>query len=712
MAVTVTTKFYEEDSPAWHDLSKVVFTSPNIDSPNTAGTRSHILPGRGDLALWYEDTSNMYEIEPLQGAFDTSFYYYYFTVTSGIDLDSNPTSAFITAGNFPEFMRIITEASVTETPLGYVPENQNIVAETMGEGYLSKIDSPLANIYLETVKVDTPTETMLTYCSHRFETVVKKDGYEMMGWRVGTIPKVGGGVEECHIDFKFNKPTRITYITMGSSCMYNRFYTWSCDPNPPYPDYELTSTTQGEKTYYFIGNFKIQAKIDTPTASWVDLYTGSFGSGLIAENATVGEVIMTDNDEYYTYYRILILDNESFEPLTAYSTWGTEYFSLSNLKFYSYQYEYTEIEEEEDWDHGYLVLSSFESDTTRREVHVIDAMSVGGDTINTDYNTDTNVEGFINVSTCVADYELTTKYMVDVDEVGVASVSYSTHATGNSVSPVISGTTGPNGATGTTMVSQDFGVLANGSMDVTGEIKIENGYIYSNLSGQQTDRSYSNIEFDVITDITYTTVVSGIISAGAVGNIAVTGHTNRYEDRTSTSRGNFYKVSIADTVGTGIIPVGSTLYSWSSGVDQLSDIDFSTSDSIIFELTMGEAYDCRLTAWDDVTHSTTVNYLIAGDYVRVSALAFRSKGNVLEPEASILPSPVTYIASPIYNRIFKGNVVYEGVNYYYGDFDLSYRTEPDMIGDFLIFKPILYNIDDIVPYGIHDHVIVLHYTYT
>jgi hypothetical protein len=62
MSVTITTSFYEYDTPAWHDLAKVVYTSPNLDSPNTAGTRSHILPGELDLATWREDTSNMYRI--------------------------------------------------------------------------------------------------------------------------------------------------------------------------------------------------------------------------------------------------------------------------------------------------------------------------------------------------------------------------------------------------------------------------------------------------------------------------------------------------------------------------------------------------------------------------------------------------------------------------------------------------------------------------
>jgi len=74
MAVTISTKFYEYDTPGWHDVSKVVFTSPNIASPNTAGFRSHILPGELNLATWYEDTSNMYRIFNEQIASSESYY--------------------------------------------------------------------------------------------------------------------------------------------------------------------------------------------------------------------------------------------------------------------------------------------------------------------------------------------------------------------------------------------------------------------------------------------------------------------------------------------------------------------------------------------------------------------------------------------------------------------------------------------------------------
>ena len=658
MAVVMTTKFYENDSPAWHDLSKVVFTSPNIVSPNTAGTRSHILPGKGDLALWYEDSSNMYEIEPLQDTFDTSFYYYHFTVASGnsIDLDSDPTSALVTAGNYPQFINFIKRELDVEI-VGFTSKNSDINDETLKLEYTMKVVSgfELDNIYLSNTASPYPG-------------VVNKQGC-----RVEVIVDI----PECYIDFEFTEPTNITYIKME-------------------PCYKLTTVPSITYTWYFIGNFKIQGKTTDIGASWVDLYTGSNTT-----NSTK-DVFMTSNTNYYTYYRILILNNDSLVEIPGeYDSWDKNYYAISGLVFYGYEYS-------TDPGTGHVVLYAFDTDVSSRELHVVNAVPVAGNPVNTKYDTDVDVEGVINVSQFLNESVLTTKYLVNVDEEG-ESTDYQTQASGNSVSPVVSGTTGANGTVGTTTISQDFGVLTNSYINVTGETKIENGYIYSNLSGQQVDIVYSDNEYDIITDITYTTVVSGVVVSGTVGNVAVTGYTNRYEDRDSARRFEFYDISLIDTVGGGIISEGTVVYLWEQQA-VLEDVEFSTHDSIVFEITQGEAYDCRLTAWDDITHSTTLNYLIAGDYVRVSALAFRAEGTVLEPEASSTIN--NYIVSPIYNRIFKGNVVYNETNYYYGDFDLSKRTESNMIGDYLIFKPMLYGVDETIPYGIHDHVIVLHYTYT
>jgi len=135
---------------------------------------------------------------------------------------------------------------------------------------------------------------------------------------------------------------------------------------------------------------------------------------------------------------------------------------------------------------------------------------------------------------------------------------------------------------------------------------------------------------------------------------------------------------------------------------------FCQANSVNFQLTEGECYDCRLTAWDDVTHSTTLNEIIAGDHCRVSAFAFNYEGADFKN-----PSATNVVYAPVYNRILKGNTSYMGTDYYYGDFDMVYRTAGSgKTGDFLIFRPILYGLHSGISYGVHDFVIVLHYSYT
>lgn len=128
---------------------------------------------------------------------------------------------------------------------------------------------------------------------------------------------------------------------------------------------------------------------------------------------------------------------------------------------------------------------------------------------------------------------------------------------------------------------------------------------------------------------------------------------------------------------------------------------FDIRNSIKFELTSGENYDNRLTAWDDATHSSTTNTLISTGRVKVSAVAYRYTA----PEEN--PSGVTEVFAPSYNTTLSGNASY------YGDFDMVYADPVySKAGDVLIFRPWLDNIDATVPYGNHDFVITLHYTYT
>jgi len=134
---------------------------------------------------------------------------------------------------------------------------------------------------------------------------------------------------------------------------------------------------------------------------------------------------------------------------------------------------------------------------------------------------------------------------------------------------------------------------------------------------------------------------------------------------------------------------------------------FDIRSSVRFLVTEGENYDNRLTCWDDVTHSSINNYLIAHDHVKVSAVAYRYSGT----EDS--PTGIVEVQAPEYNKVIKGNTTVSGVDYYYGDFDMIYALPTTgKEGDVLIFRPMLDNITSAVPYGVHDFVITLHYSYT
>jgi len=128
---------------------------------------------------------------------------------------------------------------------------------------------------------------------------------------------------------------------------------------------------------------------------------------------------------------------------------------------------------------------------------------------------------------------------------------------------------------------------------------------------------------------------------------------------------------------------------------------FTMGNSVTYETTFGECYDCRLTAWDDATHSSILNEIIAGDHCVVSSVSLYYTGSDFEN-----PDSVVEIHPPAYNKIFKGN------DSYYGDFDLRTRTVSNTTGDILFFKPVLYGLHPGISYGVHDFVIVLHYSYT
>lgn len=241
-------------------------------------------------------------------------------------------------------------------------------------------------------------------------------------------------------------------------------------------------------------------------------------------------------------------------------------------------------------------------------------------------------------------------------------------------------------------------------------------------------------------------------------------------------------INFSSRVGTKEISDSDNLYVW--GINSADAAWLNVYNSIVFEITNGECYNCRLTAWDDITHQSTVrNTLLSSDRCRVHALAF-SSGSSISPiysgaslaaviTKSILTPPAyvngnryliggigvgawagkdyqiaqssatawtytilavgdrvyvtdeayyyyrtatgiekryfnlyDFVKEPVHDQILKGNVSY------YGDFNMRYRYQEAVHGDYLMFKPYLYNIDGTISHGVHDFFITLHYSYT
>ena len=510
MSVTLTTKFYQ--ASLWKDISKIVFTSPNIDSPAAAGTRSHILPGQGNLGMWFEDTSNMYRISTAQEETQTDYYNYIVTTTEGITKSPPPSTVTVTGtlDNYEIFLEYMKAgvgcSTIGFTPLNMVTEIQEIRVKLE---YSTNADSADDLGYLPNLTatgIVTPGDQSLTI----YGVAANYDAGDTYNY--AWVMPVIGGVTECYFEIDLYVPKKITKIYMAGQY-----------------GYDISGLTYLNKRFF--GNYTISAKLN-PADSWTLLYTGANTTALDTN------ILLTSNSDFYRYYKITILNN------TGLSGFTTTYYALSALQFYTYTYNSTPTRTKP--------LYSFTADGDADILNISDVSYLGG-----------------------------LGYSLEIDSITVVSGSSPTLASGTAL--------------------KGWGALSG-------------------------------------------------------------------------------------------------------------SIDFKMDDSIVFEVTVGEAYNCRLTAWDDVTHSTTINELIADDHVRVSAVAFCSTNSKLAPNESF--DPINHVWGPVHNRILKGNTNVGGYQYYYGDFSLVYRYQADVYGDFLIFKPMLYNIDESITYGVKDYVITLHYSYT
>lgn len=175
---------------------------------------------------------------------------------------------------------------------------------------------------------------------------------------------------------------------------------------------------------------------------------------------------------------------------------------------------------------------------------------------------------------------------------------------------------------------------------------------------------------------------------------------------TSVSAGT--RVHFNEVTGSGIVGVGEKMYVWKDGVAN-SAYWAHSENTIMFKVTFGEAYNCRLTAWDDDTHSTTANKILDEEHYKVVCAAYKAGDGTTQLPMSASVSG-TMIYPPGLDIALKGN------SSYYGDFDLIYVANGGETGNehgnYLIFIPRLHNMTDAFSSGNYDFVTTLHYQYT
>lgn len=681
MAVVITSKFYQESE--WKDISKVVFTSPNMDSPSVAGTRSHILPGEGDLGTWYEDTSEMFKIESSQTETSNDFYNFTMRSKEEVDLSSSPTYIDVEGTNYDGLHTYVKENSGVEV-IGYEDEtslmidSQTKLEYTPLEHNLDEITDEsdtmleeVTNIVYESCRIN-----WYNYDNHRIYTkeYIRRDP----GWYTEVITDL----TECYIRFEFSEAIKLAAVSISSIDVSQLVDQYDFTPGGECSGDYTTTTISSDK--YFVGNWKVEASSDKET--WTTLYTGSNTTNLT-------KFAYLTNSSYWLYYRLVFSDNASLDD----GTFNTDYYGIGKLRFHTHEYS-------EDDGTDSVALHSFKDNDDVKLIKVSNAEAVEGaeEVQATETTTDITGTGLMSTISGISYYSIDMNDVSDTLDYMTSADCESATASGLGIDILA-----------TTYTKEDKIYAEGVAYTTVSAITGSPGFNYMNFScyAEIPDIVVDTVDWTGTAVIGYTTVASGTNTVSGSATYTLGGTTTRTYTATVRAKRESYRLYIDEIVTpSGIIEDDEELHMW--GYDNATrPLDMDSTNSIVFEVTTGEAYDCRLTAWDDATHSTLANELIQGDHARVSAVAFCCAGSsVLAPE--VTPDPVNLVYPPVHNRILKGNTVYLGEKLYYGDFDMVYRPQTDVHGDFLMFKPQLYGIHSGISYGVHDFLVTLHYSYT
>lgn len=224
----------------------------------------------------------------------------------------------------------------------------------------------------------------------------------------------------------------------------------------------------------------------------------------------------------------------------------------------------------------------------------------------------------------------------------------------------------------------------------------------------------------------YPVTTTGIIYYDASNNGVVSNITGQGTETKEGILFNKYNIDFSETNGTttvsgshyffdesaptisGSTTLSGAMYAWQSNTVP-ADCWSNPQNSILFEVGQGEAYNCRLTAWDDDTHTTNTNKILQDNKYKITCCVYKAgSGTKEEPYPD---QDLDAMAHP------PGiDVPLSGNTAYYGDFDMIYvangGSSGTQSGEYLYFTPRLDDIDETFISGNYDFVTTLHYQYT
>lgn len=221
-----------------------------------------------------------------------------------------------------------------------------------------------------------------------------------------------------------------------------------------------------------------------------------------------------------------------------------------------------------------------------------------------------------------------------------------------------------------------------------------------NLCIGNTAFGYSSTFRGCISDVKYW---DNYLPSEDVNEIVIAGQLQSYPIcMFGTSVGDY--IVDAGVVGPTVIDYG-LFYGFPTYIE-----DSHFSDTLHLWMTLGEAYNCYLTAWDDSTHSSIANTVLKNELCKITACVYRSVDANTNGEPDHNQQDTTY--PPVYDYVsdypIKGNEIY------YGKFNLVYYVrEPNVIGDMVSIRPRISTINSaLFDPGNYDFVITFHYQYT